>query len=248
VYVEAANQLLIEADDAVTVVVDIASGRVDVFSPAMTPARRWLISHPLFTLPLIELLKRHGLYSVHAAALSVRGWGVLLAGSTGAGKSTLSIALLRAGCEFLGDDIVFLRPTASGVRVLGFPDEIDLAEPTSMLFPELGEIFRRPKHPGWPKWSVQADELYSAATVLECEPAALLITRVASSIESRLAPIRADEALIELAPNVLLTDAGAAAAHFAALGQLARGCPAYRLDAGRDFDSLATRLRDLLGA
>jgi hypothetical protein len=56
----------------------------------------WLATHPLFTLPLLEMLKRRGKYGIHAAGVARNGRSLLLPGSSGAGKSTLTIALLRA--------------------------------------------------------------------------------------------------------------------------------------------------------
>jgi len=45
----------------------------------------------------------------HAAAVAVRGQGVLLAGEKGAGKSTLSLALAAQDHEFFGDEIAAVR-------------------------------------------------------------------------------------------------------------------------------------------
>jgi hypothetical protein len=245
-YSESADRLDFWANGDVRVVVEAATGHVRVLAHEFSDESRWLITHPLLTLPLIELMKRHGMYSLHAAGLALGRCGVVLAGGTGDGKSTMSIALLRAGFEFQGDDMLFLRETHAGVTVLGFPDEIDLTENTVQLFPELQWIFEQPKPRGWRKWSVRVEDLYPGVTTLTAEPRALVITRVAHSDKSRLVPIRADEALIDLAPNVLLTEPAASSAHFAALGKFVRTCPAYRLDAGRDFDVTANLLRGLL--
>jgi hypothetical protein len=54
-----------------------------------------------------------GLLFFHAAAVAVRGQGILLAGEKGSGKSTLSLALAAQDHEFFGDEI-------AGVRVQGF--------------------------------------------------------------------------------------------------------------------------------
>jgi energy-coupling factor transporter ATP-binding protein EcfA2 len=46
----------------------------------------------------------------HAAAVAIDGAGVLIAGSKGAGKSTLSTALAASGHDFLGDEIAAVQP------------------------------------------------------------------------------------------------------------------------------------------
>lgn len=56
----------------------------------------------------------------------------------------------------------------------------------------------------------------------------------------------ADEALLALAPNVLLTAPDHAQAHLDALAVLVRACDCYRLDAGRDFDRIAELSRELV--
>jgi hypothetical protein len=57
-----------------------------------------------------------------------------------------------------------------------------------------------------------------------------------------------DEALLELVPNVLLTEAKSCRAHLDALGKLVKSTPCYRLETGRDFDQLSVRFRELLDA
>src|SRR5262245_22761595 len=103
-----------------------AKGVVEVSIVGDEPDDLWFLSHPLLTLTLVELLKRRGMYSAHAACLAVGGRGLLLAGVSGAGKTTLALALARAGLQFLGDDTVFVAPSPSGVGVLAFPDEVDV--------------------------------------------------------------------------------------------------------------------------
>jgi hypothetical protein len=76
--------------------------------------------------------------------------------------------------------------------------------------------------------------------------AALVFPRVAPSERSALEPIGPAEALLELAPSVLLTEARSTQAHLDVLGQLARELPCYRLETGRDFDALPGLLRPLL--
>jgi hypothetical protein len=167
----------------------------------------------MFTLPFVELLKRHGRYSLHAAAVCMNGRGLLLPGSSGVGKSTLTIALVRAGFGFLGDNLCFLTRSQEGMRVLAFLDEIDVTDDTVGLFPELHDVRRLPKSPGWPKRQVRVEAVYGVGVVWECRPAALVFPRVAHAPESRLQPMDRGEAFLELAPNVLLTEARASQAH-----------------------------------
>ena len=199
----------------------------------------WLLSRPMFTLPFIEIMKRRGLYNLHAAGLCKGKRALLLPGSSGSGKSTLTLALLRAGWGFMSDDMVFLRDKSS--RVLAFPDEIDFTEETARLLSFSPQL----KLSGGEKYQLTAEAL-GAGVILEGKPAALVFPRVARSDKSTLHPLTRDEALLELLPNVLLTEARASQAHVDALGALVAACPAYRLETGRDFERLSAMLEELI--
>ena len=69
-----------------------------------------VFSHVFLLIAVVVALRWRALFHVHAGALvSPGGSGILVAGGAGAGKSTLTLALLEAGCDYLGDDAVFLR-------------------------------------------------------------------------------------------------------------------------------------------
>jgi hypothetical protein len=55
-----------------------------------------------------------------------------------------------------------------------------------------------------------------------------------------------DEALLELAPNVLLTEPSSSQRHLGALGSLVRAGRCFRVTTGRDFDQVAATIRQLL--
>jgi serine kinase of HPr protein (carbohydrate metabolism regulator) len=72
---------------------------------------------------------------VHAACLRLNGRRLLLAGSAGAGKSTLALRLLRAGFEIEGDEHVFVedaeviaRPRACRVKEAALVHLSDMAD------------------------------------------------------------------------------------------------------------------------
>jgi hypothetical protein len=142
----------------------------------------WWLSHSLFTLTLVESLKRRGYYGMHAAGVVREGRGCLFVGASRSGKSTLALALARKGWEYLGDDTLFLRPvpeaggtTPRGERLLpsgagerlipsgaleavGFPETADITERTADYFPELRSHAEKPPAPhshaeGPPAWS-----------------------------------------------------------------------------------------------
>jgi hypothetical protein len=206
----------------------------------------WALSHPLLTIPLIEKLKRRGLFSIHAAGVARGGKGLLIPGSSGSGKTTLALALSRAGFGFLGDDMLFLVPGANGLRALAFPEPFDLTDDTVRLFPDLADLLAVEKQAGWPKRQLRAEERFGSEIVWQCRPVALVFPRVAASRRSTLQPMDPGEALLELVPNILLTEAASSQQHLTVLGQLAKTCGCYRLETGTEFGELATLLGELL--
>ena len=230
------RDLLYLRQGRVSALCEPAAGRVRFSAPSAEGEDLWVLSHPLLSVPMMELLKRRGLFGVHAAGASLDGKALVLAGTSGSGKSTLSVALARAGFGFLGDDTLFLR----GERVLAFPDEIDLTEQSVGFFPDLRIA---PSPAGWRKRQVRADP---ARIVWESEPAVLVFPRVSGRPRSELRPVDAGEALLELAPNVLLTEPASSQAHLDALAGLARASRCYRLETGTDLDEAVGLLRELM--
>lgn len=104
--------LITDAPEAdVILCASLAGDCVDVFSPGQPD---WSCERaqfiPLLKAQLIECVLACGRYEValHAAALVRGANAVLLVGSIGAGKTTLAIALQRAGYEVVADDVVLL--------------------------------------------------------------------------------------------------------------------------------------------
>ena len=219
------------------------SALVSVLEPVEEVA--WAATRPLVTLPLLELLKRRGVFGIHAGGVALDGQGVVLAGSSGAGKTTLALALALAGFDLLGDDMLFLRLQRDEPVLLAFPDELDVSETTVSFFPGLAARLRSDTLAGAAKRQVDPAAL-QAAVVAEARPALVLFPRIAPDGPSALEPMSFDEALLELAPNVLLTEPASSQHHLEALGSLLRAGRSFRLTTGRDFDQVATGIRELL--
>ena len=71
-------------------------------------------------------------------------------------------------------------------------------------------------------------------------------SQVAGVPESELTPLSAGEALLELAPNVLLTEPRSSQAHLDALAELVAASECFRLATGTDLEEAARRVGGLL--
>jgi hypothetical protein len=76
---------------------------------------------------------------LHAACVARDGFGTLLCGDSGAGKSSLAYACVRRGWTFVSDDAVHLAPGREKAGV-GGSNFIHLREPARALFPELNDL------------------------------------------------------------------------------------------------------------
>ena len=89
---------------------------------------------------LVTLAARAAATPLHAAALAHAGRGLLLAGASGAGKSSLTRALLARGARYLGDEHAFLH---EDLAVQGLPRAIAV-EGAPPLLPPAERVEHRP--------------------------------------------------------------------------------------------------------
>src|SRR5580704_7033401 len=129
-YFEGPDQLFVDYEHRARLLCTPAEGLIQLSIVGSELGDEVLATHPLLTIALVETMKRFGRFPLHAAGLALRGRGVLVPGASGAGKSTTSVTLVRAGFDFLSDDTVFLTSSPEGIWVAGFPDEVDVTERT----------------------------------------------------------------------------------------------------------------------
>jgi hypothetical protein len=207
---------------------------------------QWATTRPLLTVTLMELLKRRCLFPVHASAACRDGSAVLFAAKSGSGKSTAALALLLAGWRLLGDDLLFLREDGSELQALAFPDEIDASPRTIARLPELGPLERWPTLSGYPKRQLPPQQLRPGAVALEATTRLVLVPHVVDAPGHALEPLSPDELLLELLPNVLLTEPSLAQRQLDLLARLSSTVPAFRLAFGGDLSRLGETVEDAL--
>jgi hypothetical protein len=254
-YAEASDELYVFYGRRVIFRCRPAAGRIDMAIVSDGLADALFATQLLLTIGIFETFKRFGQFPLHAGALARRGRGILLPGTSGAGKSTTTVALVRAGFDFLGDDTVFLsstsEPVSSGsestdIVATGFPDQVDVTEHTISMVLELHHLLEEPLLPGRYKHSLRVEDVFASRIVVSCRPALVVFLQVVSGRQSRAEPIDSSGALRGLLPNVLLTEPTSSQAHLDMLGRLARTVPAFTLLAGSDLDGVASCLSGLL--
>ncbi|MFZ0785883.1 MAG: hypothetical protein WA369_04210 [Candidatus Acidiferrales bacterium] len=245
-YFREIDEAYLSFGDGLRALCKFRSGRVLLSLVESEPRNLFVASHLALTILLVEILKRRGWYSLHAAGFSENGRAILIPGTSGVGKSTLSVALLRAKFDYLTDDMVFLRQSSDGVVARGLIEDVDVSDQTIRFFPELDFLLQASKISGFPKKQVHVEEVYGTRIVAEAYPRAIVLPRISGKETSVITQIGSDEALLEIVPNVLLTEARACQGHLSVLAELVKQTACYRLDTGKDFDRIPALLRGLL--
>lgn len=167
----------------------------------------------------------HGLALLHAAAVAGIPGAVLLAGTSGAGKSTTALHCLRAGLDFLGDDacLVACEPDPVVHSVYRFA-KVDA--------PVRGSLGGFDRALPWITGETVIDpgNRQRAHAPLR----AILLPQVGGGATSHTVAVSPSEALRVLGPTTLVEGGAPSGDALHAVVGLARRVPAYRLRLGTD--------------
>ncbi len=179
-----------------------------------------------------------GFVLLHASAVAWRDGAVVLAGGTGAGKSTTALACLAAGLDLLGDDacLVGLDPA-----------------------PQVWSVYKRAKlEPDAARWlpSLDALAVERRPDQTHIDPGAhhrhqaplraVLLPRVTSAPTTRVTPVKRTDAMRILGSTTLLEGGAMAREALATLTALARDVPCLRLELGTDLEGVADTVRTVI--
>jgi hypothetical protein len=152
---------------------------------------------------VVSGLYRQGLLAIHAGALVHRGRALVIAGRSGHGKTTLTLALVRAGLAFLSDELAVLDPATRTVHA--YPRSAHVRPTTLALIPELEPLCGRAQRDlgDGNEWVVTPRELATAfpgcrATAAPLGAVILLDAPADAARSARLSPVPPGVATLEL--------------------------------------------------
>lgn len=182
--------------------------RAQVTMRADDTGRMWRSAHRLVYPAMMELLKGTGLFSIHASAVAHEKGGLLLCGPSGSAKSTLSLALARAGLGLLSDDTCFVQRDASGaISILAFWEDLHLTEQTLELLDAADVRSVAERRPQSEKWFVPLRKLTGLRPVPRAEPRWLVFPGFDTKGPTRLSPLTKSEAMGRLVRQSLVPTA-----------------------------------------
>lgn len=197
--------------------------------------------------PLLLWHSDRGAEVVHAALVSKNGKGILFAGKGGTGKSTVALACVEAGFDYLGDDYIGLEACEDGT-FLGH----SLYSATWLMadhFVRFPRLIRHAIYPERPEQEKTLALLSPAFPQQLCRVApisALVLPRITANPPARIRPASKAEALFALAPSSILLRPSSGASTLNKLGRLAEQVPCYWLDLEHNLSDLSNRVIELL--
>jgi hypothetical protein len=180
----------------------------------------------------------HGIALLHASAVADDTGAVVIAGASGAGKSTTALTCLSAGLRILGDDACAVRldpePTAYSVysRAKLEPDALARVPSLAPLIVACNEG----------QTLIDPGDRHVAQAPLR----AVLLPRITGEPASKVVPVSERDAVHALLASVVHQGVGLVDGTLAALTGLARRVPCLRFELGSDLDGVVAVVRDVL--
>ena len=224
---------LLLSDTSTFVTVDHRSGTVDAYVDPRILERGTEFVSIFITIAIIDLLRLHGLYYLHASAVRSRNRSVLLCGMGMSGKTTLSLGLLFNGYRLCSDDAVFLRHDDGAVRAVGFKKDIHVTAETLALYKaRLRGI--KPPRPPFHKASVPYRRFSTAGSIT---PDTIVFLQPGDRQHSKVEAIEPTRAMSLLIPQSLMLffHHETAGTHVRVLNALLHQTHAYLCFCGRDL-------------
>jgi hypothetical protein len=197
---------------------------------------RWMDRAPFRTI-LTWWAADRGLALLHASAVAGRDGAVVLAGTSGAGKSTTAMACLAAGMDLLGDDACVVS-TGSEPKVWSLYRLAKLEPDALRRLPALAAL---------------ATDRHDEQTLIDpgthhrggAPLRAILLPQVTDATATSVVPLRATEAMRVLGPTTLLEGGGLSGDALGTLTEVARQVPCFRLELGTDLDGVVATVRGM---
>jgi hypothetical protein len=239
--------------DRVYIVVDIHTKALNVWDRVRNIGLFWIENYrdlpwwacgsPL-QLILHWWLRSHGHQLTHVAAVGYPNGGILLLGKSGSGKSTMTLACMKVGMKYVGEDYCVLSDFP--YQAYSIYHSSKLKEKTLDWFPELGCHVTNPNRMKGDKALLFHHEFQPENILMSCPIKALVILKIEETQKSWLETINPKEALGPLSATTLwqLTHTGPEVFHH--LRKLAESLPCYCLHMGDHLIESAEQMKGLL--
>lgn len=188
-----------------------------------------------FLLALLLLLRPHALYGLHASGVSRNGRGLLFVGDSGCGKTTLTLACMRAGWCYISDDVLVLCRDEEGIAASAFRKGFSCDRELVQRFPEL-TLEAAATVAGGRKRQFSPDLVFPDRLAGRSIVGGICFPQVSSEPRTRMVSISETSAVVGMirqSPGIL-TERESSRVQLDTLRQLAEQARAYKLVLGTD--------------
>ncbi|MCL5946511.1 MAG: hypothetical protein M1298_00605 [Chloroflexi bacterium] len=215
-----------------------SEGVIDVSGNGRLAEDTYVFNDVLVTPLLHSAMARWGWVAVHACAMEHVGSGILIVAASGGGKSTLALALLRAGWRLVADDRVLLRADGDGVVAWGTVELPRISPGTFHLFPDLARLERTGRTSGG-KWEYDPRMLFGDCVIPWVRVEHLVLPQIK---ETDVSSFHRADAVVVLKELLAATEFGAYGAArsqaFQVLSQMVAQSRLWHLHFGRDVQHI----------
>jgi hypothetical protein len=224
---------------------DLATGFASAWVTKRLAANTRYLRYHVLEAMAYSLLGSLHVVALHAACVALDGHGVLLAGDSGSGKSSLAYACARRGWTYVTDDCSSLVRRSRTRTVLGNPRLFRFRATAGALFPEFQGLWESPQARGKPTIEVRTDSLPAIRTAVESRVDAVVFLnrRDGRDGQVELLPLAADDAIRRLSYSPWPADLPTMGERQAALERLS-GAGVYEMRY-RDLDAAADKLEQI---
>jgi hypothetical protein len=187
------------------------------------------------------------LQAIHAGAVGTESGGVLIAGKSGSGKSTTTLACLTSNLLYAGDDYVLADITGKPY-LHSLYSTAKLVSDNCDRFPQLKGLVSNSDKLAEQKALIYLREHFPASVVRGFPLRAILLPRVTGLRDTRLVKAGAMDAYRSIAPTTLLHLTRATEQASSKISTLCRALPVYWLEAGTDLEQIAQVIAEFLGS
>jgi hypothetical protein len=222
---------------------DVAGACAVYWAPTFRLIPYWESSFPLRTI-LHWWLQPTPFQPIHSGAVGTAAGGVLIAGISGSGKSTATLACLDSDLLYAGDDYVIVNTDAPWVHSAYGTAKLEGANVAR--FEWLRPLMANPGQLETEKAMFFVARHFPEKITSGFPLRAIVLPRVTGQRDTAIRRATSHAALLAIAPTTVMHLAGAEGATFEKITQLVRRVPSYILEAGTDLRQIPAAIRGLL--
>lgn len=205
----------------------------------------WESSFPMRTV-LNWHYERTPFQLVHAGAVGLLSGGVLIAGKSGSGKSTTTLACLDSNLLYLGDDYTMVD--IEQAYVYSVYNTAKVESDNLHRLPVVLDKISNPEHLDSQKALIFLHDQLAHKLTHGFPIKAILTPVVSGKTDTYLRKVSASAALFALAPSTVFNLPGVRNATFDKIVKLVKSIPCYSLEAGTDLSQIPDTILQLLRA